>query len=56
MASLKVEVEGTLEAGNLAILQVRKLRPGEGDARLIWHISFIPLLTHLSLCLCSAGL
>lgn len=56
LASLKVEVEGTLETSSLAILQVRKLRPGEGGARLIRHVSFIPTLTHLSLCVSSAGL
>lgn len=56
MASLKVEVEGTLETSSLAISQVRKLRPGEGGARLIRHVSFIPTLTHLSLCVSSAGL
>lgn len=43
VASLKVEVEGTLEASSLAVLQVRR------------HVSFIPTLAHLSLCLSSAG-
>lgn len=49
----KLELEGTLEPSSLVILQVRKLRPGAG---LIRPVSFIPALTHISLCLSSTGL
>lgn len=56
VAPQKVELDRTLETVSVTILQVRKLRLGEGNDRhgLTRPISFIPALTHPSVCLSSA--